>query len=71
MLTVLERDPFARLTWVRKLVPQDARKPCTWCGNRPGRFLYGVERDGVQSRLNWSNGRFCSRSCHDSYHNIH
>lgn len=70
----ISRDPFARTTLERRVVKTN--DTCSWCGqhrNFMGRplanlFEYGTEPDGVASRINWHAGLFCSRSCHDSYH---
>ncbi len=66
---VVGRDPFAREDRIRRSV--ETSGGCAWCGNRrrSGRlFQYGVWRDGVTTRPEWSEGYFCSAACHDAYH---
>lgn len=73
----IARDPFARHTLVRSVVrPLAAGQTCTWCGSvRTSRrcrttflYRYGTEPDAIRPRIAWHDGVFCSKSCHDSYH---
>ena len=73
----LVRDPFARTTLVREVVrPLAPGQTCSWCGNvrvsrrsrTPFLYRYGTEPDAVRPRMQWHDGAFCSKSCHDTYH---
>lgn len=69
---MIRRDPFARTELHRIVVHTDAG--CSWCGglryNPKGGartlFVYETQSDG--GRNSTHKGRFCSISCHDSYH---
>lgn len=61
----IKRDPFARVTFVRKLVPAAERKSCGWCGSQSGRFRYGVSSDSGRTDID-THG-FCSRDCYKSF----
>lgn len=71
----IARDPFARETTYRKIAyPFDvlAHGGCAWCGGfrpttRASLFRYGVERDGLWTRIEWDSKLFCSKECRDSY----
>lgn len=64
----LVRNPYARATLVRRNVPPAARKPCDWCGSRPGRFAYGWEDDRIYKPACRPGQRaFCSVACYRSY----
>ncbi len=52
------RDPFARTTLMRR----KATGKCWWCGN-PAKFEYGQESDGINTRIEWTGGAYCSISC--------
>jgi hypothetical protein len=73
----ISRDPFARHTLVRiTICPLASGETCSWCGSvrrsRRGRtpflYRYGTEPDAIRSRIAWHDGAFCSKSCHDAYH---
>ncbi len=60
MKTTVSRDPFARCEVVRRVVRVDVECPgCT----RRARFQYGVEFDGVGTRVHWSPVVTCSLAC--------
>lgn len=62
----INRDPYARTETIRRTV--QTNKGCDWCGENPhGRlFQYGTESDN--GRGGFHKGSFCSKSCHDAYH---
>jgi hypothetical protein len=75
----LSRDSFARITYYRESVHVEEfnHSTCKWCGN-PGKsivnnervlYRYGYEKDGIYTRVQFDNGLFCCKSCHDDYHN--
>lgn len=71
-LTQISRDPFARTTVNRAIVPacDVPRGGCDWCGQTRANgslFKYLTESDGGRSSRH--RGLFCSKSCHNSYHN--
>lgn len=67
----ISRDPFARMDHIRETVPVQDRRPCSYCGNAPGRFRYGTEPDGIApGRAGFARGAFCCVSCMRSYHGI-
>ena len=59
----ISRDPFARMDVVRETVAKHDRKPCAWCGMRPGRFRYGVHHDGVRTRPEIGHRAYCCADC--------
>lgn len=65
----LRRDPFARLTWVRRVVPSiwHTIAKCAWCGaTRKKMYQYGQLPDtGAAVFLK---GEFCGLDCARSYH---
>ena len=65
----LSRDPFARSDLMRGLVAPEDRRPCEWCGNRPGRFIYWWVSDGLRAAPppRAYAPTFCSKGCRDSY----
>lgn len=63
----VERDPFARGTIVRVIVPKNERESCAWCGSRPGRFRYGWADDQGRRASALGTRGFCSRSCERSF----
>ena len=67
MARIINRDPFARADFIREAIPMRDRRPCTWCGARPGRFLYGWHRDGIYTRPELNPRPFCSVDCYRSY----
>lgn len=77
-MRALRRDPFARTTFVRAVHHPIRGETCCWCGSlRTSRrsrsaflFRYGTERDAVRAHISWHPGAFCSRSCHDAYHDV-
>lgn len=72
MSRLISRDPFARQELHRETI--DAYGvTCSWCGqSRKDKklFVYYTERDSVQSNRRTHNGKFCSISCHNSYHEV-
>lgn len=60
------RDPFAREDHVRRLVPVEERDTCKNC-DCPGKFQYGTESDGINTRPFVSNEIFCGIECFRSY----
>ncbi|UGY23786.1 MULTISPECIES: hypothetical protein [Bradyrhizobium] len=68
----IARDSFARQDLCREVVATS--QDCDWCGGfryRSGRklqalFRYSTETDG--GRTHDHRGLFCSKGCHDSYH---
>ena len=65
----ISHDAFARTTLDRELVATSAG--CSWCDQRrkSGKlFEYYTQSDGFGSRPNPHKGLFCSKSCHDAYH---
>lgn len=65
MTVQLSRDPFARTTLVRQLIPKAERKQCAFCG-RVARFRYGQSPDSGRTYINPK--QFCSLSCSRAYH---
>jgi hypothetical protein len=64
----IARDPFARSTLMRELVPKVERNPCVWCG-QPAKFIYRWESDSVHVRFYTGYSKqFCSRGCFDIYY---
>jgi len=73
----ISHDPFSRTSLVRRIVwinfpPQS----CSWCGGHlftpAGNtylFRYGTEYDD-SGKIDWHDGRFCSKDCHDTHHMI-
>lgn len=62
----ISRDPFARTTLLREVVPTP--KSCDFCGSKrkSGKlFRYSVESDG--GSRNSIRGLFCSKSCMEAY----
>lgn len=60
MKTTVSRDPFARCEVVRRVVRVDVECPgCT----RRARFQYGIEPDGIGTRVHWSPVVTCSLAC--------
>lgn len=56
----VSRDPFARCETVRRVVKTNLECPgCT----RRARFQYGVEFDGVGTRVHWSPVLVCGLAC--------
>jgi hypothetical protein len=74
-MTRLSHDPFARTALVRAIVFDTKKGGCHECGDytrvaRAGYlFMYGTEHDDT-GRINWHQGQFCSRGCHNSYHGV-
>lgn len=67
MSTQLTRDPFARATLMRRLVPKHDRKDCTECGQQ-AKFYYHWEQDSMYGRMFTATAQqFCSVSCARGY----
>ena len=62
-IIAISRDPFARRDVVRETVAKRDRKPCAWCGSRPGRFRYGAHADGICTRPELSRRAYCCADC--------
>jgi hypothetical protein len=76
-MRAIARDRFARTTLVRETIqPLASNQCCDFCGgvaiNRRRRvsclYRFGTEADAIHPRVAWHRGAFCSRSCHDAYH---
>lgn len=72
-MTYVSRNPFARTELHRDTInPADvsfARLTCDWCGSvRPDGKLYVYQTESDGGRVSRHRGRFCCKSCHDSYH---
>jgi hypothetical protein len=68
MAVQIERDPFARMTLMRELLPIGERKECTWCG-QPAKFTYAWEEDSRARRgMPLQDKPFCSVSCFKTYY---
>lgn len=76
-MRAISRDPFARTTLVREIIePLASNQTCDFCGGVgtsrrrriPLLYRFGTEHDAVHPRVAWHGGAFCSRSCHDAYH---
>lgn len=65
MSRLISRDPFARQE-LHSRVYSNAME-CDWCGTYRRVFEYWTETDGGRSFEH--KGVFCSKDCHDSYHN--
>lgn len=70
---LISRDPFAREELHRTAVRTDSG--CTNCGSsrqtpkgKKYLYKYHTETDSINGRKNEHNGKFCGKSCHDSYH---
>lgn len=63
----IARDPFARETTYRMVIPLEERprRGCTWCG-REARFRYGTASDGRPFDIHFGNP-FCSIDCERTY----
>jgi len=69
MVTVINHDPFARIELVRLVVA--TQESCAFCGQKRKNgklFLYGVERDGINTHPTWDTLVFCSVRCYRYYH---
>ncbi len=67
----VSHDPFARTALLRKAVSPEDGATCAWYGGTRkggGLFVYGLDADGVTTRIQQSSGAFCSKACHDAYH---
>ena len=75
-MRAIARDPFARTTLLRDTLQPNGNQCCDFCGGvgttRRRRiyflFRFGTAPDAVHPRVAWHQGAFCSRSCHDAYH---
>lgn len=64
-MTMISRNPFARTELHREITHDTS--DCDWCGQVFDRlFRYYTETDGGLTDMHI--GKFCSKSCHDSYH---
>lgn len=65
----IERDPFARATLIRTVVPSAYRSSCCHCGRDGARFCYAWESDGVYRTIRraWSRA-FCGIGCFRTYY---
>jgi hypothetical protein len=60
----LKRNPFGRYTVVKESVGRDE---CDWCDSGV-RWCWRYGRDNDGGRTEWASGKFCSKSCCESYH---
>lgn len=76
-MRAIARDPFARTTLVRDTIqPLAGNHTCDFYGGGgtsrrhrvPFLYCFGTEPDAIHPRVAWHRGTFCSRSCHDAYH---
>lgn len=72
-MSYVSRDPFARTELHKSVVPPSAVSyaviTCDWCdgtGSNGRLYRFSTESDGGSKHHH--KGRFCSKSCHDSYH---
>ena len=65
MTVQLSRDPVARTTLVRQLVPKSERRECQFCG-QPARFRYGQSPDSGRTHI--GREQFCCVACYKAYH---
>lgn len=64
--TEVRHDAFARESLVRSFQPEAGE--CDWCGRKGSTYRFGIQRDDrLDGRVNWIRGRFCSKSCMESY----
>lgn len=73
----LSHDAFARTALVRHIAHGSNKRCCDWCGSprwhsrdqqtEHSLFMYGTLRDD-RGQPEWHRGLFCSKSCHDTYH---
>lgn len=66
----LTRDPYARTTLTRTHTTDYGLpvRSCSWCGSRPGRFVYHWESDSVGPTSHPdTRHRFCSVGCYRSH----
>ena len=66
----VSRDPFARTTTYRHVDFYSGRGGCWNCGGKRakgGLFVYGVEKDGITTRIHWDTHAFCSIGCYREY----
>jgi len=67
-MALISRDPFAREELHQETVATTSS--CKWCGQtrKSGKlFQYYTELDN--GHIYYHNGLFCSKGCHDAYHN--
>lgn len=67
----VSRDPFARTTTYRRILP--SKTPCANCGKwrkmaRNWLFCYGVEPDGLGTKVSWDTKLFCNKACRDAFY---
>jgi len=68
-ITVISRDPFARMDIIRETVPASERGECTECG-QPAHYRYGTEPDSITVRRYIVGKLFCSIGCARAYGGI-
>lgn len=70
----LTRDPFARVTHVKRQIDNPPVDGCAWCGymkrtpksDRPFLYQYGAESE--TGAPYWTARLFCQQSCHRSFY---
>ena len=71
-MSLVSRDVFARTELHKEIVPPGfpgAVVTCDWCdgtGSNGRLYRFRTESDGGSKHHH--KGRFCSKSCHNSYH---
>jgi hypothetical protein len=69
-MRVLSHDGVARVETVRTSVACGL-SGCDWCGSKPKwLYRYGTRPDDT-NRISWHVGDFCSKQCHNDYHDLH
>ena len=72
-IVTISHDPFARFEAVRKI---EHGKSCDYCGQKRSRkgkpidglFVYGLQKDGLSTKVEWCRGHFCSAGCFNAFH---
>lgn len=65
----IAHDAFAREGLYRRRVSAWNLRSCTWCGARPGRFVYAVYPDSGMGKPHFNYDKpFCSVGCWRAYH---
>jgi len=68
MMRVLNRDPFARIDYVRETIPSNERTTeCAWCGTARAKYRYGTHSDGVGQGPYFDRRPFCTKGCRDAF----
>lgn len=72
-MAYISRDPFARQELHREREYVHTFRTCDWCGQTKStkserRYLYRYRTETDGGRSHEHRGLFCSKSCHDSFH---